>query len=547
MRSTASTVTVFCTPDTDRLVQCPVITTVLDTPLTLTGLSSQASVRFSLIPATLSSVPGGAAGDVGVRRDVEGAGVVEMPGGGPNVLEMVGGELMIDFTPESWCAAKAAMPPARASTPTAMRVPTTHHTRLRRALPGRAGDGPAVGPGRRRRRVARAGGRRAALLGGPRRVGERTLEFPDPLLRVVVCCHGLNMPFPSAVSARSVVFRTVPDLPNRQILLRRRPSGLVRPDDTELVTTPAPEPAEGEALLRTTYVGIDAAARTWLDDQPSYLPPVQLGEVIRAAGIGEVVASRCDAFAVGDVVTTLTGFQEYAIIRDDLFSTPIPGEDDQLAIMSVYGPTGATAYFGMTDIGRPQPGETVVVSAAAGATGSIAGQIAKIAGARVVGIAGGPEKCRAVVADFGFDACIDYKNDDVAAALKQHCPRRVDVYFDNVGGPILDAVLGRLAPRARVVLCGVISSYLTGDHPGPANYVNLLSKTALMQGFNALDQWGRFDEAFAALRKWEAEGRLHHRQTIFEGIESCVDALNGLFTGVNIGKTLVKLSEPGAG
>ncbi|WP_236725889.1 MDR family NADP-dependent oxidoreductase, partial [Mycobacterium avium] len=196
---------------------------------------------------------------------------------------------------------------------------------------------------------------------------------------------------------------------------------------------------------------------------------------------------------------------------------------------------------------RPRPPTPPPSRRAAGATGSIAGQIAKIAGARVVGIAGGPEKCRAVVADFGFDACIDYKNDDVAAALKQHCPRRVDVYFDNVGGPILDAVLGRLAPRARVVLCGVISSYLTGDHPGPANYVNLLSKTALMQGFNALDQWGRFDEAFAALRKWEAEGRLHHRQTIFEGIESCVDALNGLFTGVNIGKTLVKLSEPGAG
>lgn len=354
------------------------------------------------------------------------------------------------------------------------------------------------------------------------------------------------MPFASVFSARSVVLGIVPNLPNRQVLLRRRPSGLVRPDDTEMVTAEAPEPAEGEALLRTTYVGIDAAARTWLDDQPSYLPPVQLGEVIRAAGIGEVVASRCDAFAVGDVVTTLTGFQEYVIIRDDLFSTPIPGEDDQLAIMSVYGPTGATAYFGMTDIGRPQPGETVVVSAAAGATGSVAGQIAKIAGARVVGIAGGPEKCRAVVEDFGFDACIDYKNDDIVAALKKHCPQRVDVYFDNVGGPILDAVLGRLASRARVVLCGVISSYLTGEHPGPANYVNLLSKTALMQGFNALDQWGRFDEAFAALRGWEAQGRLHHRQTIFEGIESCVDALNGLFTGVNVGKTLVKISEPGA-
>ncbi|MBV9352005.1 MAG: NADP-dependent oxidoreductase [Mycobacterium sp.] len=336
----------------------------------------------------------------------------------------------------------------------------------------------------------------------------------------------------------------MPHLTNRQILLRRRPTGLVQPGDTELVTSPAPEPVEGEALLRNTYVGIDAAVRTWLNDQPGYLPPVQLGEVIRAAGIGEVVASRCDAYAAGDVVTTLSGFQEYVIIRDDVFSTPIPGVSDQLAVMSVYGPTGATAYFGMTGIGRPQPGETVVVSAAAGATGSVAGQIAKIAGARVVGIAGGPEKCRVVVEDFGFDACIDYRAGNLAAALKENCPRGVDVYFDNVGGPILDAVLGRLAHNARVVLCGVISSYLTGEHPGPSNYVNLLAKTALMQGFNALAQWSRFDEAFAALRQWEQEGRLVHRETIFEGVESCVDALNGLFTGANIGKMLVKVGEP---
>jgi NADPH-dependent curcumin reductase CurA len=189
----------------------------------------------------------------------------------------------------------------------------------------------------------------------------------------------------------------------------------------------------------------------------------------------------------------------------------------------------------------------VVVSAAAGATGSVAGQIARIAGARVVGIAGGPEKCRVVVEEFGFDACIDYKNDDLRAALKQHCPNGVNVYFDNVGGPILDAVLGRLAPKARVVLCGVISSYLTGEHPGPANYVNLLSKTATMQGFNALDEWGRFGEAFAALSGWEQQGLLAHRQTVFDGLESCVDALNGLFTGANIGKMLVKVSDPSTG
>lgn len=333
-------------------------------------------------------------------------------------------------------------------------------------------------------------------------------------------------------------------LTNRQIVLRRRPHGLLAPGDTELVTVAAPVPVEGEALLRTTYVGLDAAVRTWLDDRPGYLPPVGIGEVIRAAGVGEVVESRCDAYRVGDIVTTLTGFQEYAIIRDDIFSTPIPGENDQRAIMSVYGSGGATAYFGMMEVGRPRPGETVVVSAAAGATGSIAGQVAKIAGARVVGIAGGPEKCRAVVEDFGFDACIDYKSDDVAAELKRLCPKGVDVYYDNVGGDILNAVLGRLAPKARVVLCGVISSYLTGEHPGPSNYVNLLSKTATMQGFNALEMWNRFDEAFADLRRWGAEGRLVHRETVFEGLESCVEALNGLFTGANIGKMLVRVSAP---
>lgn len=331
---------------------------------------------------------------------------------------------------------------------------------------------------------------------------------------------------------------------NRRIVLRRRPVGLVAPEDTELVGEPAPRPADGEALLRTTYVGLDAAVRTWLNDQPGYLPPVGLGEVIRAAGIGEVVETRCSAYRIGDVVTTLTGFQEYAIIRNDVFSTPIPGSTDQVKIMSVYGPTGATAYFGMTDIGAPRPGETVVVSAAAGATGSIAGQIAKIAGARVVGIAGGERKCRAVVDDFGFDDCIDYRQPGLPAALKQTCPKGVDVYFDNVGGPILDAVLGRLARGARVVLCGVISSYLTGEHPGPANYVNLLAKTASMRGFNALDMWERFGEASAALRRWEQDGLLTYRATVMEGLESCVAALNGLFTGVNIGKMLVKVSEP---
>lgn len=336
---------------------------------------------------------------------------------------------------------------------------------------------------------------------------------------------------------------------NRQVLLRRRPDGLVVPEDTEQVSLPAPVPADGEALVRVTYLGIDAAARTWLDDAPGYLPPVQIGEVIRAAGIGEIVETNCAAYAVGDVVTMLAGFQEYTIVRDDVFCTPVTGFDgpegiDHPAVLSLYGPTGATAYFGMHDVGRPQEGDTVVVSAAAGATGSIAGQFAKIAGARVIGIAGGEEKCRAVVEDFGFDACIDYKAGDLDAQLKAHCPKGVDVYFDNVGGDVLNSVLGRLAMNARVVLCGVISSYLSGEHPGPSNYVNLLSRTATMQGFNALDQWPRFEEAYGAIRRWDEEGRLTHRETIFEGLESCVDALNGVFTGANIGKMMVRIADP---
>ena len=217
---------------------------------------------------------------------------------------------------------------------------------------------------------------------------------------------------------------------------------------------------------------------------------------------------------------------------------------DQLAMMSVYGSTGATAYFGMTDIGRPQPGETVVISAAAGATGSVAGQIAKIAGARVVGIAGGPEKCRVVVEEFGFDACIDYRDGDVAAALKEHCPRGVDVYFDNVGGPILDAVLGRLAQGGAVALCGVISSYLTGEHPGPANYINLLARLRAHAGIQHARPVGPLRRGLRRAPQMGARGPPRAPRAHPRGHRVGVDALNGLFTGANIGKMLVKVSEP---
>ena len=308
---------------------------------------------------------------------------------------------------------------------------------------------------------------------------------------------------------------------------------------------PAPEPADGEALVRTTYVGLDAAARTWLNDQPGYLPPVQLGEVIRAAGIGEVVESRCDAYAVGDVITTLTGFQDYV----DHPRRPVQHAchrvwTDQLAVMSIYGPTGATAYFGMTDIGRPQPGETVVVSAAAGATGSVAGQIAKIAGARVVGIAGGPEKCRAVVEDFGFDACIDYKDADLRGRAQAALPARGQRLLRQRRRPDPRRGAGPPGAQSRVVLCGVISSYLTGEHPGPANYVNLLAKTALDAGVQRARRVGPLRRGLRRATRLGAGGLLAHRETVFEGLESCVDALNGLFTGANIGKMLVKVGPP---
>ncbi len=321
----------------------------------------------------------------------------------------------------------------------------------------------------------------------------------------------------------------------------------MQPDDVELVEVAAPDLAEGEALVRTTYVGVDAAVRTWLDGQGGYLPALELGDVVRAAGVGEVVATRCDAYEVGDVVTTLTGLQELCVVRDDLFTTVIPGVADQSAMVAVYGATGATAYFGITDICRPKPGETVVVSAAAGATGSLAGQLARNAGARVVGIAGGPEKCRVVTDEFGFDACIDYRAGDLDAQLREHCPKRVDAFFDNVGGPILDAVLGRLAQGGRVALCGVISSYLTGEHPGPRNYTNLLARCGTMQGFNTLHNWGRFDEAFAALQEAADAGQLVFRAQVYDGLEQSVEALNGLFTGANIGKTMLRVSDPSVG
>jgi NADPH-dependent curcumin reductase CurA len=339
---------------------------------------------------------------------------------------------------------------------------------------------------------------------------------------------------------------SAPDLSaivNHRLVLRQRPTGLVKGEDFAFDTAPLPELADGEVLLRTRYLGIDASVRTWLNRGEGYLPPVEIGEPVRCSGMGEVIASRCERFPVGTVAYGLPGWQEYAVVRDDGMATPMEPGVDLPAMLSVLGATGLTAYFGLTRVGEAKAGETVVVSAAAGATGSAAVQIAKILGCRVVGIAGTDEKC-AWVRELGADGAINYRTDDVPARLRELCPDRVDVYFDNVGGPILDAVLGHLAQGGRVALCGAISSYnATSRPPGPANYLNLISRRGKMQGFISLDWWSDFAEATAQLSKWVDEGRLTYRITWFDGLESAPEALNAMFNGTNLGKIVIRIAD----
>lgn len=333
------------------------------------------------------------------------------------------------------------------------------------------------------------------------------------------------------------------DQRNHRVLLAQRPEGLVRDDDFTHDVGDVPEPGEGEVLVRTEWVGIDATVRTWLSKAEGYIPPVEIGEVVRSSGIGRVVASNSQKIAEGALVATLTGWQEYAVVGDDpMLTTPLDEGTDPLAALGVFGANGLTAYVGLTDIGQVKEGETVVVSAAAGATGSIAVQIAKILGARVIGIAGTDEKCAWLVDGLGLDGAINHKTDDIPAKLKELCPKRVDVFFDNTGGPILDHVLGRLADHARVVLCGAISSYNDAfKPPGPPNYLNLISRRARMEGFISWDAWGRYAEIMGILGGWVADGRLQHRSHIFEGLEAAPQALNAMFTGENIGKIVVRV------
>jgi NADPH-dependent curcumin reductase CurA len=335
---------------------------------------------------------------------------------------------------------------------------------------------------------------------------------------------------------------------NRQWMLAHRPRGLVSAEDFRWVEGPAPEPGEGEVLVRNVYLSCDPTQRGWMAAD-TYLPKVKIGEVMRSFAAGKVLESRDPSFQPGELVTGLFGWQDYAVARAGTLSAPTkvpPGVTVETA-MSALGLTGITAYFGLLEIGRPQPGETVVVSGGAGATGSTVAQIARIKGCRTIGIAGGAEKCRYLTAELGLDGAIDYKSEDVEKRLGELCPKGIDVYFDNVGGDTLDAALATLAMRGRVVLCGAISRYSDrGVAPGPKNYMSLLVKRGRMEGFIVLDYFPRAAEAVAALAGWMREGKLKDRVDVQEGLENAPAALARLFKGENRGKQLLRIADPAA-
>jgi NADPH-dependent curcumin reductase CurA len=334
-------------------------------------------------------------------------------------------------------------------------------------------------------------------------------------------------------------------LSNRQWKLVARPDGPVKRSDFEWVTSPVGAPVPGQVLVRVLYASLDPAMRGWMTDRRSYIPPVALGDVMRAITVARVVESNDPAFSPGDHVWGLAGLQDYAVMA----GKDLHGVDARLAplprFLGALGGSGMTAYFGLLDVGQAKAGETVVVSAAAGSVGSLVGQIARIQGCRAVGIAGGPDKCAHVRDELGFDGVIDYKNEDVAAGLKQHCPKGIDVYFDNVGGEILDHALARLNRKARVVICGAISQYDNRDDArGPKNYLALLVNRARMEGFIVFDYAARYGEAARAIAGWLAEGKLKASEQVEDGLENFPEVFLKLFRGENTGKLVLRV-DPG--
>ena len=330
---------------------------------------------------------------------------------------------------------------------------------------------------------------------------------------------------------------------NSQIRLRRRPDGRVGDHTFETVQEAVPEAGPGQALVRNLYLSIDPTNRAWIGEEPTYLPPVGIGEVMRAVGLGRVVESNSEDYPEGALVTGLVGWQEYTLAGGEgIPLTVVPELELPIECMlGALGITGITAWFGIEEIGRPQEGETMVVSAAAGAVGSVAGQLATLRGARVVGIAGGPDKCAWLMDELGFDAAVDRHDPRWREQLREACPQGVDVDFENVGGEIMDEVFSMLNLNARVPLCGLISEYNDDPQPGP-NLRRVLMNRVLIKGFIVLDWFDRFPEAITQLGALVAEGKVKDRHTIVEGLDGCPAAMNMLFDGENVGKLIVKLT-----
>lgn len=334
---------------------------------------------------------------------------------------------------------------------------------------------------------------------------------------------------------------------NRQFRLKRRPVGRIQTSDFDLVEGPVPTAGDGEVVVRVLYLSLDPTNRIWASDMDQYMPPVELGEVMRGGGIGQVVSSRSPRYKEGDLVTGLMGWQDYlhwgpgdpyppGVLPAGL-SIPLP------TMMAACGSTGLTAYFGLLELGKPKAGDTVVVSAAAGAVGSVVGQIAKIKGCRTVGIAGGPEKCRLIKEEFGFDEAVDYKAPDWREQLIRATPNGIDVNFENVGGDIMDAIMPRMNHFSRMPLCGLISTY-NATEPVKSDFTPILMHRIGIQGFIVTDFAAKFGEASAQLAQWVMEGKIKSKETIVEGLEKAPTAVNMLFDGANIGKLIVKIADP---
>ena len=336
---------------------------------------------------------------------------------------------------------------------------------------------------------------------------------------------------------------------NRQWLLKSRPQGQVTEAHFERREAPLPSPKDGELVVRTLYVSFDPAMRGWMNEDPGYMPPIPLGSVMGASGVGEVIESRHQNYQVGDIVVGMLGWQEYALIGEGgpFAAQKIDPEHPLPSYLGILGGTGLTAYFGLLDVGKPTPGDTVVVSGAAGATGSVAAQIAKIKQCRVIGIAGGAAKCRCLTDDLGLDAAIDYKSENVGARLGELCPDGINVYFDNVGGSTLEAAIDHMALHGRIPLCGMISGYNAEQSPpGPRNLFLLIAKRIRMEGFLIPDYFDRFEVGRRELSEWLAGGQLKALEDVQEGFENIPSTFLRLFQGANLGKQVLKLADPSA-